>query len=123
MGLLDRFRSRRSAGAGKAPDAESYLREWTSARIGVEAFVEPRTTVTETTVVFVAHDGEWTRRRVGNPKRATKLARSMQIPIYDVLLVGYPKRMRDHDARERALRKKVRQEEMLRQLREKDRDR
>lgn len=123
MGLLDRFRSRRSSGAGKAPDAESYLREWTNARIGVEAFVEPRTTVTETTVVFVAHDGEWTRRRVGNPNRAKKLARSMQIPIYDVQLVGYPKRMRDHDARERALRKRAKQEEMLRQLREKDRDR
>lgn len=121
MGLLDMFRSRGPSGAGKAPDAESYLREWTAARIGVEAFVEPRTTVTETTVVFVAHDGEWTRRRVGNPARAKKLARSMQIPIYDVQLVGYPNRMREHDARDRALRKKAKQEEMLRQLRDKDR--
>lgn len=120
MGLLDRFRPRRSSGSPKAPGAESYLREWAAGRIGVEAFVEPRTTVTETTVVFVAHDGEWTRRRVGNPNRARKLARSMKMPIYDVQLVGYPQRMRDHDARDRALRKKARQEEMRRQLREKD---
>ena len=121
MGLLDRFRSRRSSRGSRASDAESHLREWTSARIGVEAFVEPRTTVTETTVVFVAHDGEWTRRRVGNPNRAKKLARSMRIPIYDVQLMGYPNRMRERDARERALRKRARQEEMQRQLREKDR--
>lgn len=125
MGLLDRFRSRRSAGAGKggrrAPDAEAYLREWAAARIGVEAFVEPRTTVTETTVVFVAHDGEWTRRRIADPNRAKKLARSLQMPIYDVQLVGYPQRMRDHDARDRVLRKRAAQEEMLRRLRAKDR--
>ncbi|MBC3192879.1 oxidoreductase [Pseudonocardia sp. C8] len=122
MGLLDRIRSRRSSGGTKSPDGESYLREWARTRIGVEAFVEPRTTVTETTVVFVAHDGEWTRRRVGNPGRARKLARSMRIPIYDVQLVGYPNRMREHDARRRAIRKRERQEEMLRRLREKDRD-
>ncbi|ALE72957.1 hypothetical protein Ae168Ps1_1323c [Pseudonocardia sp. Ae168_Ps1] len=121
MGLLDRFRPRRSSGGGRPRDDEAYLREWADARIGVEAFVEPRTTVTETTVVFVAHDGEWTRRRVGNPNRAKKLARSMRIPIYDVQLVGYPNRMREHDARGRALRKRERQEEMLRQLRDKDR--
>ncbi|ANY05195.1 oxidoreductase [Pseudonocardia sp. HH130630-07] len=122
MGLLDRFRPRRSAGGGRSGEAESHLREWAGARIGVEAFVEPRTTVTETTVVFVAHDGEWTRRRVGNPARARKLARSMKMPIYDVQLVGYPNRMREHDARERALRKRARQDEMLRQLRDKDRE-
>ena len=31
---------------------------------GVEAYVEPKTTVTDVTVVLVADDGEWTRRRV-----------------------------------------------------------
>ncbi|MCO7195067.1 hypothetical protein ACFU8R_24865 [Pseudonocardia alni] len=78
--------------------------------------------MTETTVVFVAHDGEWTRRRVANPNAAKKLARSLQMPIYDVQLVGYPNRMREHDARDRALRKRERQERMLRELRAKDRD-
>lgn len=84
--------------------------------------MEPRTTVTETTVVFVAHDGEWTRRRVASPNAAKKLARSLQMPIYDVQLVGYPNRMREHDARDRALRKRERRERMLRELRAKDRD-
>ena len=28
------------------------------------------------------------------------------MPVYDVQLVGYPQRMRDHDARERILRRR-----------------
>lgn len=134
MGLLDLFRSRGPSGArygrgsgsggrrGAYAEGEAHLRAWSAARIGVEAFVEPRTTVTETTVVFVAHDGEWTRRRVASPNAAKKLARSLQMPIYDVQLVGYPNRMREHDARDRALRKRERRERMLRELRAKDRD-
>jgi hypothetical protein len=31
-----------------------YLREWTRSHTGVEAFVEPRTAVTETTMLLVA---------------------------------------------------------------------
>ena len=113
MGLLDRFRSGKPRRDKKAESgAEEHLRSWTKARTGVEAFVEPQTTVTETTVVLVAHDGEWTRRRVGNPARAAKLARSMKIPIYDVQVVGYPQRMRAHDARERILRKRAEEDEL-----------
>jgi hypothetical protein len=120
MGLLGRFRSGKPKRDKKAEaGAETHLRSWTQARIGVEAFVEPQTVVTETTVVLVAHDGEWTRRRVGDPARATKLARSMKIPIYDVQIVGYPQRMRDHDARERILRKRAEEDE-LRGLTEED---
>ncbi|RZT87001.1 hypothetical protein EV383_3906 [Pseudonocardia sediminis] len=118
MGLLDRFRPGRagkSAGAaGTSPEA--HLRDWERTRVGVEAFVEPSTLMTETTVVLVAHDGEWTRRRVGSPNKAKKLARSMKIPIYDVQLVGYPQRMRDHDSRERILRKRSREQDMRRRL-------
>ncbi|MEJ8277376.1 oxidoreductase [Pseudonocardia spirodelae] len=135
MGLLDLFRSRGPSGRrsgwgsgggrgrGAYAEGEAHLRRWSAERIGVEAFVEPRTTVTETTVVFVAHDGEWTRRRVASPAAARKLARSMTMPIYDVQLVGYPHRMREHDARERAVRKKERRDRMLRELRARDRDR
>ncbi|MFP5022010.1 oxidoreductase [Pseudonocardia phyllosphaerae] len=123
MGLLDRFRSgRTSGGATTRSGTEAYLRDWAAARRGVEAFVEPPTVVTETTVVFVAHDGEWTRRRI-TPKRATKLARALAMPIYDVQRVGYPQRMRDHDSRERLLRKREEREELLRKLRDKDRER
>jgi hypothetical protein len=67
----------------------------------VEAFVEPRTLVTETTVVLVAHDGEWTRRRVDGAHAAQQLARRLRIPIYDVARVGSPQRMRDYTARRR----------------------
>ena len=106
MGLFGRKRAGGRRGA-VAEDAE-YLRGWTAVREGVEAFVEPRTTVTETTMLLVAKDGEWTRRRVAGPDGARKLARSLKIPVYDVQLVGYPKRMRDHDARQRVLRERER---------------
>ncbi|HVH21538.1 MAG TPA: oxidoreductase [Pseudonocardia sp.] len=102
MGLLDRLRrarpgTLRAAGRGD----ETHLRDWTRAHRGVEAFVEPRTTVTDTTVLLVDGDGAWTRRRIAGPDAARKLARSLKIPIYDVQLVGYPQRMRDHDRRKR----------------------
>ncbi|WP_067491612.1 hypothetical protein [Actinomadura hibisca] len=61
---------------------------------GVEFFVEPETFATDTTAVAVAHDGEWTRRRVGSPKVIGKVARDLGLPIYDVQIVGYPPRMR-----------------------------
>ena len=57
--------------------------------------------VTDTTVVLVAQDGEWTRRRVKSPAEAHKLGRSLRIPVYDAQIVGYPQRMRDFDARRR----------------------
>jgi hypothetical protein len=89
-------------------DDEAHLRAWAAARRGVEAFVEPRTAVTDTTIVLVANDGEWTRRRVAGPAGARRLARSMRMPVYDVQIVGYPQRMRDHDARERIRRRRDR---------------
>ncbi|SHF45933.1 oxidoreductase [Streptoalloteichus hindustanus] len=106
MGLFDRFRrSRGSAPARGATDADiTHLTEWARSRRGVEAYVEPRTTVTETTVVLIAHDGEWTRRRVAGPEAAAKWARKLAIPLYDVQKVGYPQRMRDYTARQRARR-------------------
>jgi hypothetical protein len=70
----------------------------------VEGFVEPATAVTGTTLLLVDTDGAWTRRRVDSPAAARKLARSLRMPVYDAQIVGYPQRMRDHDARERILR-------------------
>ena len=46
---------------------------------GVEGYVEPETLTTATTLVLVAHDGEWTRRRVGTPKAAFDLGREMRL--------------------------------------------
>jgi hypothetical protein len=63
--------------------------------------------VTDTTMLLVDAEGAWTRRRIDGPAGARKLARSLKIPVYDVQLVGYPQRMRDHDARERILRRRA----------------
>ncbi|AEA26716.1 MULTISPECIES: hypothetical protein [Pseudonocardia] len=114
MGLVNRLRgARRVRGGRHIPEAEeAHLRAWAAAHHGVEAFVEPRTTVTDTTVVMVASDGSWTRRRVAGPQAARKLGRSLRIPVYDVQLVGYPQRMRDHDARERVLRERRRRADL-----------
>lgn len=107
MGLLGKLRrSRQGVLRGADGSDEAHLRTWAGSHTGVEAFVEPRTTVTETTMLLVAVDGEWTRRRISGPPAARKLARSLAIPVYDVQLVGYPQRMRDHDARQRILRKR-----------------
>jgi hypothetical protein len=115
LGLLDRFRGRRSKSSDGGHDPAGdlkYLRQWVAEHEGVEAFVEPETTVTEVTVVLVAADGEWTRRRAGGESGARRLNDRLEIPVYDVQKVGYPQRMRDHDARrrierERALRREL----------------
>lgn len=44
---------------GGASDAD-HLDESLRGRTGVEAFLEPRTAVTDTTVLLDAHNGEWT---------------------------------------------------------------
>lgn len=96
---------RRKQGVGAAGDRIAnrgdfaHLEEFVRSRRGVEAFIEPRTTVTETTVMLIAYDGEWTRRRVDSPEGARRFAHKMAIPIYDVRLVGYPQRMRDFNER------------------------
>lgn len=107
MGLLGRFgRARPGTLRSAGREDEKHLRAWAAEHRGVEAFVEPRTTVTDTTMVLVDADGAWTRRRIDGPAGARKLARSLKIPVYDAGIVGYPQRMRDHDARQKALRKR-----------------
>ncbi|MBW4702469.1 MULTISPECIES: hypothetical protein [unclassified Micromonospora] len=76
-----------------------HLANFARTRRGVEAFVEPRTTMTETTVIMIADDGEWTRRRIDGPEGARRFAHALGIPIYDVRLMGYPQRMRDYNER------------------------
>jgi len=73
----------------------AHLEDFARTRRGVEAYVEPRTTVTDTTVVLVADNGEWTRRRIGDEKAAADLGRRLAIPVYDVHATGYPARMRE----------------------------
>ena len=78
-----------------------HLASFVSSRRGVEAFVEPPTNVTATTVVLIAHDGEWTRRAVSSRDAAFELPRSLGIPVYDVNQTGYPSRMREWNSRQR----------------------
>ena len=114
MGLFDKWRGRRSARAeGRDPAADlRYLRQWVAEHRGVEAYVEPKTTVTDVTVVLVAADGEWTRRRAGGDAGARRLSERLKIPVYDVQKVGYPQRMRDYDARRRIERERAARREL-----------
>jgi hypothetical protein len=115
VGLFDRFRSGRSArrAGGHDPAADlNYLRQWVATHTGVEAYVEPKTAVTDFTVVLVAADGEWTRRRAGGYAGARRLSERLNIPVYDVQKVGYPQRMRDYDARRRIERQRAARREL-----------
>ena len=117
MGMFSWLRRSKSQETGRLSRSESKavtveLSGWAAARHGVEVFVEPKTAVTGTSVVLVAHDGEFTRRRIASPKAAQTFAHDNSLPIYDATLVGYPQRMRDHDARRRIERQRALREEL-----------
>ncbi len=78
-----------------------HLEQFSQTRRGVEAYTEPQTNVTAMTVVLIAHDGEWTRRRIGSHKQAAQLAERLAIPIYEVAAAGYPPRMREWTRRQK----------------------
>ena len=116
MSLFDRFRrvsppvsrpGRDTARTGsttvRAATAadEQHLLDFVRTRHGVEGFVEPRTAVSEVTLLLVAHDGEWTRRRVPSTQWAHRFANAHQVPSYDAALVGVPARMREYNRRQR----------------------
>jgi hypothetical protein len=115
MGLFDRLRGRSPGGGSRSRDESrrgtldrgsqkadlAHLEQFVATRRGVEGYVEPRTAVTETTIVLVAADGEWTRRRIDGPDVARKLSRDLTIPVYDAQVTGYPQRMRDWSARQK----------------------
>ena len=79
----------------------AHLRDFVATRRGVEGFVEPRTTVSEVTLLLVAHDGEWTRRRVPSVAWAHDFANRLGVPSYDAAVVGIPQRMRDYNRRQK----------------------
>ena len=104
MGLLDRLRQRDRPGVVRSAGSADldHLRAWAGSRRGVEGFVEPRTSTTSTTLVLVASDGEWTRRRVDSTRAAFAFGARTGIPVYDVAAVGYPPRMREWTAKRKA---------------------
>jgi hypothetical protein len=116
--MLDRFRGRRGRTPRRRPtnggyttvrpsDAadQGHLTEFVRSRRGVEGFVEPRTAVSDVTIMLVAHDGEWTRRRVPSVEWAHEFANRNGVPSYDAAVVGYPDRMRAYNRRQKLSRK------------------
>ena len=98
MGLFSR-RPKTQAAPVTAKDAQAetiaHLTEFVKGHPGCEAFIEPPTRVTQTTMVVVADTGEWTRRRIPDQATARKVADRLGIPAFDVNLSGYPSRMRE----------------------------
>ena len=80
---------------------EEHLAAFVTSRRGVEGFVEPRTAVSDVTLLLVAHDGEWTRRRVPSVQWAHGFCNGHQVPSYDAAVVGVPQRMRDYNRRQK----------------------
>lgn len=78
-----------------------HLGDFVASHAGCEAFIEPPTRVTQTTMVVVADTGEWTRRRVPDPIAARKVAQELKVPVFDVNLSGYPSRMREWNQKNR----------------------
>lgn len=101
-----RWFSRRKSKPGTLRSADpadlTHLKAFASSRKGVEGYLEPRTAVTEATLVLVATNGEWTRRRIGGSDQAEVFAKKLGLPLYDAGLVGYPQRMRDWTAQRKA---------------------
>ncbi|NRQ51054.1 hypothetical protein [Aeromicrobium stalagmiti] len=105
MGIF-RGRKARTAGGAAVSDRDASradlaaLRDFAESRRGVEAWIEPRTSVTQATLLLVAHDGESIRRRVASPQAGHDFARKkLQIPVYDSNLVPIPARKREYDLR------------------------
>lgn len=120
MGWLNRVLGRGAGPAGRTdaggrgdgpamsidrPAVRAHVEAFVATRRGVEAYVEPPTNVSATTVVFIAHDGEWTRRAVPSRDEGFELAHAVGIPVYDVNQTGYPARMREWSSRQRRTRR------------------
>ena len=118
MSWMDRFRGRGKVRT-KAPARDAFrtgstrvrasdgvdqdhLQQFVQGHTGVEGFVEPRTAVSDVTLLLVAHDGEWTRRRVPSVGWAHRFCNDHQVPSYDAAVVGVPQRMRDYNRRQRS---------------------
>lgn len=105
MGIFRGRRARTDGGAvvsdrnASRADLDA-LRQFAETRRGVEAWIEPQTSVTQATLLLVAHDGESIRRRVSSPQAGHDFARKkLQIPVYDSNLVPIASRKREYDLR------------------------
>ncbi|MEO7125237.1 MAG: oxidoreductase [Nakamurella sp.] len=113
MRLFPRRHGKNKSAGGASGDAadraaaERSIEEWLASRHGIEAFLEPQTAVTGTTMLLVAHDGEFTRRLVPSAAAAAAFAQKHTLPFYDAPVVGYPQRMRDYSRRQTLLKRQA----------------
>lgn len=84
-----------SGGGSRLAEDLAHLRDFATTRRGVEFYLEPENDGFGTTLVAVAFDGEWTRRRIDSPSAAGRLARSLRLPVYEAGVTGYPQRMKE----------------------------
>jgi hypothetical protein len=82
-------------------DDEQHLEQFAATREGVEGFVEPRTAVSDVTLLLVAWDGEYTRRRVRSAEWAYSFCQRRGISAYEAGVVGIPQRMREYISRQK----------------------
>lgn len=101
----------RGPGDTVRPEDVQYLKQWAGQHGFVEGFVEPETLVNEMSVVLVAENGEFTRRRIGGPKGIDAVSKALGILLYDVEETGYPDRMRKRMEQDRILRRRAEQRE------------
>jgi hypothetical protein len=82
-------------------DDERHLSEFVTSREGVEGWVEPRTSMSDVTLLLVAWDGEYTRRRVPSTDWAYKFCQRHGIKAYEAGVVSIPQRMREYIKRQK----------------------
>ncbi len=101
---IGRSDSSRGAGRPSQRDARNatvtHFQNFVDTRKGVEAYLEPESGREPLSLLLVARDGEWTRRKVPSPKDAAALARDLGVPFYEVVRTGYPPAMREWNARQ-----------------------
>jgi hypothetical protein len=96
--MADRFRRFFKGRGGGSPEL-SALTRFAGERKGVEGFIEPRTATQPTTLLLVDREGDHARAPVREPRDAVRFCEKLGIPVYDAPVVGYPKRMKEFNAR------------------------
>ncbi len=95
------FFKRSSGKSAKVARKETYeyAQDFCASRTDVEAYFEAETPREPASIMLVAHDGEWTRRKVPSLADAAKLSAELGIPLYEVARTGYPRSVREWNAR------------------------
>ncbi|WIM08665.1 oxidoreductase [Trueperella bernardiae] len=78
-----------------------HLTEFVATRQGIAAYFEAATSRDPSSIVLVASDGEWTRRKIPSIADAAEVARDLGIELYEVARTGYPREMREWSAKNR----------------------